>query len=185
MEKTTVWTKQHRDVLEELERTGRHVARQAYIRRDLKEDADLILETYDWLARHSPDAARRPPDVDYPIWVSFQRDAAMLPSPGFVMLELEIGRDLITEVNIAKWGTILNYSYIPRDETDALRHKRLLADYGVSDAKAYLSQFYPRIKREIIDSWDRLFDDTVQLGNASAYGTIWEVRQEWIKQVIA
>ncbi len=184
MDPTTVWSKQHRDVLEELKRTGRHVARREYIRQDLKEDTSLVLETYDWLTRHSPDAARRPPDVDYPIWVSFQSDATMLPGPGFVILELQLERDLITEVNIAKWGAILNYSYIPQDASDASRHKKLLADYGVSDTKAYMSQFYPQIKREIIASWDRLFDETVQLGNSSAYGTIWEVKQEWIKKII-
>ena len=183
MEKITVWTKQHQDMLRELERTGRHVARREYILQDLKEDSPLVLETYDWLARHSPDAARRPPDADYPVWVSFQSDAAMLPGPGFVILELEIDPDLITEVNIAKWGTILNYSYIPQDEADARRHKKLLADYGVSDTKAYMSQFYPQIKREIVASWDRLFDDRVQLGNPYAYGTIWEVRQEWVRQI--
>lgn len=184
METVTVWTKQHRDVLEELEGTGRHVARREYIQRDLKEDAALVLEAYGWLARHSPDAVRRPPDVDYPTWVSFQSDAVMLPGPGFVILELNLERDLVTEVNIAKWGAILNYSYIPLDEADARRHRRLLAGFGVSDTKAYMSQFYPEIKREIIGSWDRLFDDTIQLGNSSAYGTIWEVKREWIRKII-
>ena len=47
---------------------------------------------------------------------------------------------------------ILNYSYIPADEDDAKRHKQLLADYGVSDAQAYMSRFYPQIKMEIMSS---------------------------------
>ncbi|MBR6554715.1 MAG: DUF3841 domain-containing protein, partial [Clostridia bacterium] len=87
-------------------------------------------------------------------------------------------------VNIAKWGAILNYSYIPADEADDRRHKKLLRDYGVSDAKAFMTQFYPDIKREIIASWARLFDDRVQLGNDWCYGTIWEVKQEWITAVV-
>jgi hypothetical protein len=41
-------------------------------------------------------------------------------------------------------------SYIPADEHDAKRHRQLLEQYGVSNAKAYMSQFYPQIKREII-----------------------------------
>lgn len=179
----TVWTKQHEDVLEELDRTGRHIASADYIRRDLKDDAPLVLETYDWLSSHSPAAGDRPADAQYPVWVSYSGDATMLPGPGFVILELEIEEHLITDVNIAKWGTILNYSYIPRDEADGKRHKRLLADYGVSDAKAYMTPFYPQIKAEIIQSWDRLFDDSVRLGNDSAYGTIWEVRKKWIKKI--
>ena len=27
----------------------------------------LVLEVYDWLVRHSPDAARKPGDVEYPV----------------------------------------------------------------------------------------------------------------------
>lgn len=88
-------------------------------------------------------------------------------------------------VNIDKWGAILNYSYIPGNEQDAKNHRQLLEQYGVSsDAQAYMSQFYPDIKRKIIDSWSRLFDDSVILGNDAKYGNIWEVKQEWITQII-
>ena len=105
----------------------------------------------------------------------------MLPSPGTAILELRLPRERITSINIEKWGAMLNYSYIPQDPQDARRHRQLLEDYGVSDAKAYLTQFYPQIKREITASWDRLFDETIILGSEAAYGTIWEVRKEWIQ----
>ena len=79
---------------------------------------------------------------------------------------------------------ILNYSYIPADKADEKRHKALLEAYGVSDTQAYMSQFYPEIKREIRDSWKRLFDDDIQIGSDGCYGNIWEVRREWVKNVI-
>ncbi len=176
----TVWTKQHISVLETLEREGRYVARRQNIARDLGADAPIVFEAYDWLARHSPDAARKPADADFPVWLSFSGETAMLPSEGTALLELAVDESLITRVNIAKWGAILNYSYIPRDRQDALRHRALLQAYGVSDAKAYMTQFYPHIKREIIDSWQRLFDDGIQLGGPAEYGLIWEMRKEWI-----
>lgn len=182
MKTIKVWTKQHEDAWMALERTGRHTASREYIARDLQEHAGLVLEAYDWLVANSPNAASRPADVEYPVWVSFRRDAAMLPSPGTVTMELELDPNLIAPVNIEKWGTILNYSYIPRDEGDARRHRRLLEAYGVSDAKAYMSQFYPDIKREIVDSWPRLFDDSILLGSDLKYGIIWEVKKEWITQ---
>ena len=87
-------------------------------------------------------------------------------------------------IHVGKWGMILNYSYIPADEADAARHKKLLADYRVSDVTAYMSQFYPAIKREIVASWDRLFDERIQLGGSHQYGIIWELRKEWIMDVI-
>lgn len=178
-----VWTRQHRSVLETLEQTGRYCAKRDFIRMDLQEHADLVLEAYDWLVRNCPDAQHRPADVEYPVWVSFRQDATMLPDEHTVILALELEESRITRVNIAKWGAILNYSYIPADEADKRRHQKLLQDYGVSDAKAFMSRFYPGIKREIMDSWRRLFDDSVQLGNALCYGIIWEVKRQWITDV--
>lgn len=183
METIKVWTKQHRNVLRELEEKGRYIARREYIRADLQEHAGLVLEAYDWLVRHSPDAVHKPEDVEYPVWVSFTSEAVMLPSQGTAILELELDPARITSVNIEKWGSILNYSYIPRDKEDAARHLEQMEQYGVSDAKAYMSQFYPQLKREITASWDRLFDDSIILGNDSSYGLIWEIRREWVTQI--
>ena len=47
-----------------------------------------------------------------------------------------------------------------------------------------MSQFYPQIKREIIDSWSRLFDDSIHINSDQKYGTIWEIRKEWITDII-
>lgn len=182
MEEITVWTKQHRSVWETLRHNGRYTAKRAYVDLDLEECAPLVLEVYDWLAAHLPQRGR-PGDAEFPVWLSYSCEAAMLPSPETVLLELRLPRELVYPVNIEKWGMILNYSYIPQDEADARRHRRLLEDYGVSDARAYGSQFYPQIKREIAASWDRLFDSSIILGSVAAYGTVWEVRQEWIQNV--
>ena len=183
MEPIKVWTKQHKSVLEEIERTGRYTAKGKYVSLDLGEHANLVLEVYDWLVKHSPNAQNRPADAEYPVLVSFSNEATMLPSEGAVILELTLDPAIITPVNIEKWGTILNYSYIPADAKDAQRHRKLLEEYGISDAKAYMTQFYPEIKREIVKSWDRLFDDSIILGNDSKYGNIWEVRKEWVTDV--
>lgn len=46
MSNITVWTKQHENVLKELETTGRYIAKREYIRMDLKEQAPVVLEAY-------------------------------------------------------------------------------------------------------------------------------------------
>jgi len=180
----SVWTKQNENILMELEHTGRFIAKKEYIQKDLEEHASLVLEVYGWLTKNSPTVHLKPEDVEYPIWVSFFKEATMLPTPGSVTLELSIDRSLVSLVNISKWGMILNYSYIPADDKDKARHRAMLESYGVSDAQAYMSQFYPQIKPEIIDSWSRLFDDAITLGNENSYGIIWEVRKEWVRQLI-
>ena len=177
-----VWTKQHRSVWDTLVRDGVYRARREFISLDLQEHAPLVLPVYDWLVEHMPQT-HRPPQAEYPVWVSFHREATMLPGPDTVILELSLDPELITPINIAKWGAILNYSYIPADEADARRHRKLMEAHGVSDAKAFMSRFYPELRQEIVRSWDRLFDDSVQLGNDSAYGVMWEIRKEWVKCV--
>lgn len=185
MDKVTVWTKQNENVVKELEKTGRYTAKKEYILKDLDKHVYLVLEVYDWLVKNTPNTSQKPYDAEYPIWVSLTREATMLPSVGTIILELKVDPSLITMVNIDKWGAILNYSYIPADEQDAENHRQLLKQYGVSsDTKAYMSQFYPQIKRKIIDSWSRLFDDSIILGNNEKYGNIWEVRKEWVTQII-
>ena len=184
MEWIKVWTKQHQSVYETILREGRYIAKREYIVMDLQEHAELVLQAYDWLAAHGPDIQNKPEDVAYPVWVSFTNEATMLKSAGTVILELEIDPGIITPVNIAKWGMILNYSYIPKDEADSRRHQTMLRDYGVSDAKAMLTQFYPDIKREIIGSWQRLFEESVSVGSDAKYGNIWEIRKEWITNMI-
>ena len=179
-----VWTKQHENVLKVLEENGRYTAKKEYIISDLGEHAYLVLEAYDWLVKHTPGASERPADADYPVWVSLKSEATMLPSKGAVILELTLDPSIITMVNIMKWGAILDYSYIPADQQDAARHRKLLEDYRVSDTKACMSQFYPDIKREVVESWTRLFDDSVSLGNDDCYGNIWEIRKEWVTQII-
>lgn len=180
----SVWTKQHESVADTLARTGRYTAKREYVVKDLEEHAALVLEVYDWLTAHTPGESVRPPDAEYPIWVSPSREAVMLPSPHTVILELSVEPTLITKVNIGKWGAMLNYAYIPADEADAKRHRKLLEDCGVSDAKAYMSRFYPQIKQEIVKSWDRLFDDAILLDNDSWYGNLWEVKREWVTRIL-
>ena len=67
----TVWTKQHKAVLETLEREGRYVTKRQFVRYENEDCADLVLEVYDWLVQHGPNAAQKPADADYPVWVSF------------------------------------------------------------------------------------------------------------------
>ena len=179
-----VWTKQHEDVVKELERTGRHFTRRKYIGKDLGECAPLVLEAYDWLVEHSPKAAEKPPDVEFPVWVTFTEGTTMLPSEKMVIFEMDVDPSIITLVNIEKWGTILNFSYIPADLQDALDHQKKMDGYGLSDAKAYMSRFYPEIKEEIVKSWDRLFDDSVIISSENSYGILWEMRKEWVTKII-
>ena len=178
------WTKQHSMVLKTLLETGRYTAGRKNLFADLQEHAPLMLEAYDWLSVHHPGLAAKPPEAECVVWLSYTRDAAMVPDEAGVLLELEIPPKLVTPVNIAEWGMILNYAYIPAGEEDGQAHRKKLKALGFSDAKVCMSHFYPELKQEITDSWQRLFDPSVSAGNDSCYGTVWELRKEWLVQVL-
>lgn len=183
MEQIRVWTKQHESALTQLERTGRYTAKKRYVELENEDCAPIVLEAYDWLVKHVPNRNLRPADAEYPVWVSLARETTMLPEPGRVILGLEVDRALLAPIHVGKWGMILNYSYIPASPEDEARHKKLLSDYRVSDVTAYMSQFYPAIKREIVSSWERLFDPAVQVGGNYTYAILWELRSEWMTSV--
>lgn len=180
----TVWSKQHVNVLKLLNENGRYTAKRGYIVGDLQDHAAFILEAYDWYVQKVSAKYPRPAGVSYPVWVSLSLENAMIPSENTVILEMEIDERAIMPININKWSAILNYSYIARDRDDERRHRLLLERYGTSDAQAYMTSFYPQIKKEIVLSWDRLFDDSIAINdNRMAYGTVWELRREWITNV--
>lgn len=183
MAKVTVWTRQHENVWKVLQESGRYIARKEYIEMENQEDTGIVLRAYDWLASHGPNLSGKPADVQYPVWISLTQESKMPPEQGNVILELSIEEADITRINITKWSMILNYSYIPLSEADAKQHRALLEMYGTNDVKAVMTSFYPEIKREITDSWSRLFDDSVVVGNDLVYGTVWELRKEWVREV--
>ena len=178
MSRIRVWTKQNRKVLENLEKYGRHVATYEAIHNC--EEAMTMINAYDWLVKAIPDQKSRPADADYPVWVSMQKETTMLPTEDSVILELEVDEDLITRLNVAKWGAVNNYAYIPSDKQDEESHKAEMSAYGISDTQAYMSRFYPELKHKIEQSWSRVFDDRIQLGGDLCYGLLWEIKREWI-----
>jgi len=184
MPEITVWTKQNKAVLEQLSAKGRFIADARYIRKELEDTTDIMLFIYKWLAAHVPTAANKPVDVSLPVWVSFTKEATMIPEPGYVVLELKVDSSLVASVNIAKWTIITNYSYIPASREDENDHNNNLKERGINNADAILTGFYPDLREKIISSWDRLFDSSVDMGSEAAYGLLWEVRKEWIKNVI-
>ena len=181
MKKIKVWTKQNIKVLESLQADGRHTAKKEYLMKD--ENSSLVLSAYNWLMQYHPDKLNRPSDADYPVWVSFEKASQTTLSPDTVLLELEIDETLITKLNVSKWTDMTNLFYLPADKEDEERHKKMLDRYGINDPDAYMSPFYPMIKKEIEKSWSRLFDDTIETDSKYCYGLIWEIRSEWVKHV--
>ena len=173
-----VWTKQSSIVLDILERDGVYVAKRSFVKR--RDENDFVVAVYDWLARNHPGRPTAPKEADYPVWLSLAEEATMQLTPGTVLLELEIPEELITNIHVVKWTSIMNRMYIPADEADEKRHRELMNSFRQSDATAFQSNFYPQLRKEIEDSWIRLFDDSIGNKDGLVYGNVWQLKKEWL-----
>lgn len=177
-----VWTKQHENILNDINSNGRYIVKKEYIVLKMEEHAALYLDVYDWFHHAACNVLPPPQDVKYPVWVSLTREGKIENSPGNVELELLVPKEQLLTFDMDKWGNIVNYMYIPANAEDEKAHEAMLAQYGIDDCTAYIKPFYPNIKRKIIKSWERLFDESVTLSKVRT-GTIWEIKKEWIVSI--
>lgn len=176
-----LYTRQHKNVLQHILDDGRYVVTGEYVGTDMPEFRHIILDMYSWLADNLPNKKYKPADAKFPLWFHYNKDAVYLPTEDTVMITIEGNEEELANVNIFKWGMIQNYTYIPKDNEDNKRHLRMLEDYNTSDVQAYMSQFYPEIKREIRESWVRLFDKSIIIdGNPMEYALLWEIKKSQV-----
>lgn len=183
-EKIKIWTRQNINILNILENEARYIVKKEYIENKLEDCAKYYFEVYSWYAMKANEIVPKPYDVKYPIWVSTAPDFMLQRTPGTIILELLVDKDLVIEMDVEKWGRIVNLWYVPLNRKDEDAYDKKLKDYGISNhSNAYMSSFYPQLKSEIIKSWNRLFDNSYSLSNFKQ-GTIWEVKKEWVQRVI-
>ena len=83
------------------------------------------------------------------------------PVENTVILELEIPRENFLVCSMDCWGYRVNYWYIPLDQEDEENHKKELKRLCIPSEDALVltdkGNFYPLLRRKIIQSWQRVF----------------------------
>lgn len=186
MEYTKAWTRQNPAVLDELINTGVYRVKEEYIREKNGPISEYYLELYDWYSRLASRIVPLSPDAHYPIWL-FLDDNTKLPLiDNTVVLEFEIPSSEVVITDVDRWGYRVNYMYVPLDDEDQFRHDDELKKNGIGNETALIQtskgNFYPLLKRKIIESWSRVFEEP-KGGFKTAQGTVWELRHEWLKGV--
>lgn len=182
-EKIKVWTAQSRIVLDTIENTGTYHVKRDFILKKYQEISRLFLEPYDWFVRQAAARVSPPPGAEYAVWVYLNSSMVSNAGPGDYLIEADIPQDQVILFDEGKWLRILNLAYIPSTPEDGRAFKDKLDKYGLSqDSQAFLSNFYPQFKREIVKSWDRLFDDSIVL-TGNKMGAVWELKKEWVGKI--
>lgn len=186
-ETVVMWTRQVPEVWEELERMGRYQVKKQYIQIKNGAMSDYYLELYEWYTNEARKHMDIPCEFKYPIWLSMDEDVRLQPVENTVILKVEIPADKYIICNMENWGYRVNYWYVPLNEQDEKSHMQELKKYGIaSDDELILTSkgnFYPMLQRKLKESWARVF--TMPTTNEQEHtATTWELRREWVKQVL-
>lgn len=180
------WTRQVPQVWEEIQKTGRYKAKEEYIRAKNDTIADYYLKLYEWYTKKSREHISIPEDAEYPVWFSLTEDFRLQKIQNTVILKVEIPEDKVLIIDMERWDYRGNLMYVPKNKKDREDFEKELMKYDIADETALAGSakgnYYPLLKRKVIDSWERLFTmppESLEKG----FATTWEIRREWVKEV--
>lgn len=183
MDTVKLWTTQDYRALKEIEAKGTYHAKIDSILRKYDTCSDVFLNVYRWFSKTAGDIVPKPEGVEFPVWAAFEKELSFGLSPGQVRFELEVESDKVVVFDSGKWDYILNYWYIPKNAKDSNEYEEKLNSYGIKNKSfIYMNNFYPLLKREVEESWKRLFDSNIIISGINQ-ATLWEIRKEWIKSI--
>lgn len=182
-----LYTRQNDKTLFQLEREGRIINQRVYVELHFGDIAPLFMESYDWFTEEAAKRVEKPTDVQAPIWCSISRENCLKPIEGTVVYVLEVPEEKVIYFDEGKWDYVLNRIYLPRDERDRQEYRQHLKEIGAANGFEFFqgryAGKYPRETQRIRESWKRVFEiDNWTIFNVC--GNIWEIRQEWVKQIV-
>jgi len=178
-----VWTRQSAKALKELREEGVFRIKRSHIRKKYGDCSETFMVCYDWLSDEASKLLEKPRGAEGPIWLALRSDFMPCPADNTVVLEMEIEKKNLLVFDVGKWDYILNYWHIPKDENDRLSFRKAMDEKGVrNQSEVMMTQFYPVLKREIRESWSRLFDENIRVSK-NDQAICWEIRMEWVVAV--
>lgn len=174
----TVWTAKEAVVMEAIERDGVSYVKKEYLDKKYGETAWIFNTAYEFFVKEAEKRVSKPDEAESPIWV-FKDEAAVFKSSGATLLKLNVPKEEIIFFDLRDWNKILNLGYLGTEEETA-RFAQKLKTQGMKDSlEIFKSPFYPLLKRELVDSWNKLFDRE-KLCDKYVEGALWMIKKEWI-----
>lgn len=173
-----MWTSKEDIVIETLERDGISFVKKEYIDKKYGETAWIFRTAYSFFCKEAEKRIPKPEQAESPIWI-FADEEAVFKSTGNTLLKLSVPKEEIIFFDLRDWNKILNLCFLgSEEEENEFRNK--LKSQGIKDNLDIINTpFYPLLKKELMDSWKRLFDKT-DLCKKYTEGAVWQLKQEWV-----
>jgi hypothetical protein len=173
-------------VVKILDRDGICFSKKEYVVKKYEESAPIFTAAYDWFVMEAQKYIPKPEGAEYPYW-AFGDLHSVDRSAGGKLLQLCIPIDEVIFFDMYDWNKILRLQYLGETKADEEQFRQMLADYGIrKESDIILTNFYPAIKRQVQDSWKRLFrnHESIKQENIKDVGSVqaglWQIKKEWI-----
>lgn len=173
-------------VWQAVENEGTAFSRREYVIKKYEESAGVFLAAYDAYVREAERIVPRPDDKAYPYW-AFASEDLVDRSGGLRVMRLRVPLEEAVFFDQYDWYKVLRLSYIGETDKDEEAFARGLEMRGIRDSsEALLRPFYPDVKRQITESWKRLFrhDSAIRNGDTSGVRAVqaglWQIKKEWL-----
>ena len=173
-------------VWQAVENEGTAFSRREYVIKKYEESAGVFLAAYDAYVREAEKIVPRPDERAYPYW-AFASEELVDRSGGLRVMRLRVPLDEAVFFDQYDWYKVLRLSYIGETDKDEEAFARGLEMRGIRDSsEAVLRPFYPDVKRQITESWKRLFrhDSAIRNGDTSGVRAVqaglWQIKKEWL-----
>ena len=173
-------------VWQAVENEGTAFSRREYVIKKYEESAGVFLAAYDAYVREAEKIVPRPDDRAYPYW-AFASEELVDRSGGLRVMQLRVPLEEAVFFDQYDWYKVLRLSYIGETDKDEEAFARGLEMRGIRDSsEAVLRPFYPDVKRQITESWKRLFrhDSAIRNGDTSGVRAVqaglWQIKKEWL-----
>jgi len=175
-----LYTAQTQIVLDAIERDGYSRVKREYVQGKYGEGSWVFQQAYSFFAQYAPRYVEPPEGAESGIWCYVDWRLA-LSGAGCYLIELSVPRGQAILFDSRIWNRMLNLEYIGTNEADEDAFERKIANMGLkSTVDAFSTEFYPTVKREILQSWQRLFDSAENCPHEYLEAGLWELRREWI-----
>lgn len=183
----TLYSAQTKEVYNLLLQEGEIYSKEAYVKDKYQEISNVFQVAYGWFVKQLPKYVEKPEKAEYPYW-GFADRFSVEACGDCDLLDLTVPLDEVVLFDLYDWIKIMRLEFLGKTEAEEARFRQKIKDYGIRNTSEIMFRnFYPDLKREIEDSWQRLFrhNEALKAGDTSGVGGVqagmWRLKKDWMK----
>lgn len=181
-----LYSPQSEIVVNTLESDGVCFSKKKYVVKKYEESAPIFVAAYDWFVMEARKYVSRPEGAEYPYWAFKDLDNVDRSVDG-KLLQIHVPLEEVIFFDMYDWNKILCLQYIGETREDEAQFRQMIMERGIrKESDIILTSFYPDLKRQVQESWKRLFrhHENIKQGNFKGVRSVqmglWQLKKEWI-----